>query len=271
MKSLPPGPWEVLFERALRLLDDIQRHGGLADPFWTFGGGTVLMFRYGHSLSNDIDIFVPDPQYLGYVTPRLSDTAASLTEEYTEMPGSFVKLQFEEGEIDFVAAPNLTDVAWERWEIQGRQVRVETVAEVVAKKMYHRGDRATARDLFDLAMVVEREPDALAAAAPFPHAAPRPVPGADRATWGRVRGDFRGDRCDRVSAEPGALRRGCHRLFVRVEGPLSLATLRATRRTARTSLLTVSSRPMWTRGTDGGTDGGTVGFLLPVFSMRSTA
>jgi len=29
------------------------------------------------------------------------------------MPGSFVKLQFEEGEIDFVAAPNLTDSAWE--------------------------------------------------------------------------------------------------------------------------------------------------------------
>ena len=36
-----------------------------------------------------------------------------------------------------------------------------------AKKMYHRGDRATARDLFDLAIVVEREPDALAAAGPF--------------------------------------------------------------------------------------------------------
>ena len=167
MKSLPSGPWEVLFQRALLLVDDIQRHGGLADPFWTFGGGTVLMFRYGHRLSKDIDIFVPDPQYLGYVTPRLSDTAASLTEEYTEMPGSFVKLQFEEGEIDFVAAPNLTDGAWERWEIQGRPVRVETAAEVIAKKMYHRGDRATARDLFDLSMVVEREPDALAAAAPF--------------------------------------------------------------------------------------------------------
>ena len=52
------------------------------------------MFRYGHRLSKDIDIFVPDPQYLGYVTPRLSDTAASLTENYTEMQGSFVKLQF---------------------------------------------------------------------------------------------------------------------------------------------------------------------------------
>ena len=99
------------------------------------------MFRYGHRLSKDIDIFVPDPHYLGYVTPRLSDTAASLTEDYTEMPGSFVKLQFEEGEVDFVAAPNLTDLAWEPWEIQGRPVRVETAAEVIAKKMYHRGDR----------------------------------------------------------------------------------------------------------------------------------
>ena len=44
---------------------------------------------------------------------------------------------------------------------------METAAEVIAKKMYHRGDRATARDLFDLAMVVEREPDALVEAAPF--------------------------------------------------------------------------------------------------------
>lgn len=163
---LPPGAWEVLFPRALRLVDKIQRHGGLADPFWTFGGGTVLMFRYGHRLSKDIDIFVPDPQYLGYVTPRLSDTAASLTGDYTET-GLFVKLQFEEGEIDFVAASNLTDAPWEWWEIQGRAVRVETAAEVIAKKMYHRGDRATARDLFDLALVIEREPDALKSAAPF--------------------------------------------------------------------------------------------------------
>jgi hypothetical protein len=91
------------------------------------------------------------------------DTAA----KWVRSTSAFVKLQFEEGEVDFVAAPNLTDVAWKRWEIQGRPVRVETAAEVIAKKTYHRGDRATARDLFDLAMVAKREPDALAAAAPF--------------------------------------------------------------------------------------------------------
>ena len=49
MKSLPSGPWEVLFQRALRLVDDNQRQRELADTFWTFAGGSVLMFSYRHS------------------------------------------------------------------------------------------------------------------------------------------------------------------------------------------------------------------------------
>ena len=41
---MPPGPWEALFPRALALIEEIRTHGGVADPFWTLGGGTVLMF-----------------------------------------------------------------------------------------------------------------------------------------------------------------------------------------------------------------------------------
>ncbi|HEX7816604.1 nucleotidyl transferase AbiEii/AbiGii toxin family protein [Dyella sp.] len=165
--ALPSGAWEALFPRALTLIAEIRTHGGIDDPFWTLGGGTVLMFRYRHRLSKDIDIFVPDPQYLGFVSPRLSDVAASLTEDYTEASDAFVKLQFEEGEVDFVAAPNLLDDAWETWNIGGHVVRVEKAAEIIAKKMYHRGNRATARDLFDLALVIEREPASLRQAEPF--------------------------------------------------------------------------------------------------------
>jgi predicted nucleotidyltransferase component of viral defense system len=156
-RKLPPGHWQALFPRALKLIAEISTHGGIADPFWTLGGGTVLMFRYRHRVSKDIDIFVPDPQYLGYVTPRLSDVAAEMTDDYTEMASSFVKLQFDEGEVDFVAAPNLLPNAWEDWIIEGSPVKVETAAEIIAKKMYHRGDRVTARDLFDLSLVIERE------------------------------------------------------------------------------------------------------------------
>ncbi|PUE34210.1 nucleotidyl transferase AbiEii/AbiGii toxin family protein [Limnohabitans sp. Hippo3] len=164
-RDLPKGIWQTLLPHAFTLIDEIGLRG-IADPFWTFGGGTVLMLRHQHRLSKDIDIFVPDPQYLGFVTPRLNDAAESVSQDYVEGPG-FVKLLRPEGEIDFVASPNLTAQPFEEWTLLGRKVKVETSAEIVAKKLWHRGDRATARDLFDLALVIEREPDALITAASY--------------------------------------------------------------------------------------------------------
>ena len=142
---LPEGPWQSLLSHAFQLLDDMQLHSGVANPFWTLGGGTVLMLRYAHRQSKDIDIFVPDPQYLGYVSPRLSDVAAEVSEDYVEAAG-YVKLIRPEGEIDFVAASNLTNSPYEIWHILGREIKVETSAEIVAKKLWHRGHTATARD-----------------------------------------------------------------------------------------------------------------------------
>lgn len=165
-KKLPPGPWQTLLRHAFTLIDDLVKHSGVSDPMWTFGGGTVLMLRHNHRVSKDIDIFVPDPQYLGYVSPRLSDVAESVTTDYVEGP-SYIKLMRSEGEIDFVASRNLTTNPFEKWNLLGRSIRVETSSEIVAKKLYHRGDRATARDLFDLALVIEKEPEELETAAPF--------------------------------------------------------------------------------------------------------
>lgn len=160
-----PKTWETLFIQARRLIGEIERHGR-GDPFWTFGGGTVLMLRYGHRFSKDIDIFVPDPQSLGFVTPRLSDVAESITSDYVAAAG-YVKLFLPEGEIDIVAAPNLTTPGFEVEMLLGQRVRVETSVEIIAKKMWHRGDRITGRDIFDFALIVEREPDALMLARAF--------------------------------------------------------------------------------------------------------
>lgn len=163
--DLPQGIWQTLLPHAFTMIDEIARLL-TPEPFWTFGGGTVLMLRHQHRMSKDIDIFVPDPQYLGFVSPRLSDAAENVSQDYVEGPG-FVKLLRPEGEIDFVASPNLTAQPFEEWTLLGRKVKVETSAEIVAKKLWHRGDRATARDLFDLSLVIEREPDDLATAAPY--------------------------------------------------------------------------------------------------------
>lgn len=164
--DLPEGVWQELLPYALSIIDDIQSHG-TSNPFWTLGGGTVLMLRYQHRLSKDIDIFVPDPQYLGFVTPRLSDVAAAVSTQYVEDQSSYVKLIRPEGEIDFVAAPNLTQSPFEVWNIGGKTIRVETAAEIIAKKLWHRGDSANARDLFDLSLVIEREPEQLMQAGKF--------------------------------------------------------------------------------------------------------
>lgn len=159
-----PGSWQTLFESALTLIADLETR--LEKPTWSFGGGTVLMLRLNHRHSKDIDLFVPDPQYLGFVTPRLSDAAENLTSEYQE-GAIFVKLLLAAGEIDFVVGPPLTDSPCEVVEYKGRQIQVESCAEIVAKKMHHRGDQAKARDLFDLCAVAELEPDAIPVARPF--------------------------------------------------------------------------------------------------------
>jgi len=164
--DLIAGPWTVLLPHTYKLIDSLQKHAGVADPFWTLGGGTVLMFRYRHRRSKDIDVFVPDPQYLGYVNPRLSDEATEVTQDYVETAG-YIKLIRSEGEIDFVASPNLTQNPFEWWHLEGRDIRVETAEEIVAKKLWHRGDTASARDLFDLSLVIEKDTNGLLAAASY--------------------------------------------------------------------------------------------------------
>ena len=99
------GPWRTLWPAALDLMSHLESM--ISNAHWTFGGGTVLMLRYDHRLSKDIDLFVPDPQYLGHVNPRLGGPAEDLTSEY-EVNAEFIKLYLPQGEIDVVVGAALT-------------------------------------------------------------------------------------------------------------------------------------------------------------------
>ena len=106
------------------------------------------------------------PKYLGYLNPRLSDAAEQITTDYEEN-AEFIKLFLPAGEIDIVVGMPLTEQPFELVSHAGREIKVETCAEIIAKKMWHRGDRAKARDLYDLCAVAEVEPEAIDHAAPF--------------------------------------------------------------------------------------------------------
>ena len=151
--------WKVLFRRALDVLDSATRAGTMLRD-WSFGGGTVLMRRHRHRLSTDIDIFLPDPQLLGHLSPRLNPVVESLTHDYVEQ-ANFLKLYFPEGEIDFVVSGFLTAGPVTTEHIDGRDINVETSAEIIAKKVWYRGAGFTARDMFDFALIAEREPRAI--------------------------------------------------------------------------------------------------------------
>jgi len=147
--------WKLLFSRALIILDSAIGAGMPTD--WSFGGGTVLMLKHRHRLSKDIDIFLAEPQYLGFLTPRLNDTAEIGMIDYVEQHNS-IKIYFPEGEVDFVAAAPLTENPSSKETVLDRPVNVERSVEIVGKKIHFRSANFKARDMFDLALVLDREP-----------------------------------------------------------------------------------------------------------------
>ena len=75
---------------------------------------------------------------------------------------SYLRLYFDEGEVDFIAAAPVTSKSRVIERILDRDVRVDTSAEIIAKKLRYRASRFTARDVFDFSLVAEKEPAEIA-------------------------------------------------------------------------------------------------------------
>ncbi|RWE18902.1 MAG: hypothetical protein EOS41_31140 [Mesorhizobium sp.] len=148
-----PSEWRRLFCIAVDLIDQLRENAGGYDFEWSFGGGTAMMIQIGHRESHDIDIFLDNPQLLGFLDPSRSRVRIELMPSEYQGDGSrFQKFAFENvGEIDFIVAGALTPTPFEMREVEGRAVMLETVPEIIAKKVYYRGSEAKPRDIFDIA------------------------------------------------------------------------------------------------------------------------
>lgn len=112
-----------------------------------------MMIQIGHRESHDIDIFLDDPQLLGFIDPSRSRLRFELMPSDYQGDGlRFQKFAFEGiGEIDFIVAGALTKTPFDTRDVEGRTVRLETIPEIIAKKVYYRGSEARPRDIFDIA------------------------------------------------------------------------------------------------------------------------
>lgn len=137
------GPWRSLLAKAESMVEGVSRTAGFVlQPL--LGGGTRLMLSLHHRLSDDIDLIIRDPQWIGYLTPRLND--AVVADAYEESAVS-LKLRYAAGEIDFIVAMSLLNLPAQQ--LPGIAFKLEPVAEVLAKKLFYRGSMLTPRDLFD--------------------------------------------------------------------------------------------------------------------------
>lgn len=143
------GGWRALEALAIELVNDAADRAK-ADFQPVLGGGTRLMLAMEHRISDDIDLFIRDPQWIGYLSPRLNDRFEGAITGYDEGATS-LKLKLPQGEIDFIVGMSLLGLPNET--AQDCAFVLEPVAEVLAKKLFYRGWALTPRDLFDWRMI----------------------------------------------------------------------------------------------------------------------
>ena len=155
-RQIVEGPW-----RSLERMAGITNHqaekaaNSVMNP--VLGGGTRLMLAIAHRLSDDVDLFITNPQWIGYLTPRLNDAIEEYVSDYHEGTTS-LKLELSVGEIDYIVSSPLLGLPNEKSDLS--IFELEPVAEVLAKKLFYRGHAMTARDLFDWRQIEQRVPTA---------------------------------------------------------------------------------------------------------------
>lgn len=139
------GSWRQLESLAHELVTDAcARAGGQMTP--VLGGGTRLMLAAEHRICHDISLFITDTRWIGHLSPRLNDRFKHRFVDYAEAPTS-LKLITTAGEIDFIVGASLLHQPVER--VADCVFELESVGEVLAKTLFHRGWALRPQDLFD--------------------------------------------------------------------------------------------------------------------------
>jgi hypothetical protein len=156
--STSSSQWKTLLDLALPALDHVfpreERH--IKVPHWTLGGGTAIAIQIKHRISFDIDIFVSGTLLKAF-TPAQNPGAQAISNDF-EWPGHYIKFNRPEGEIDFLNSPLLTKPGFKSLEYKERTLALETLEEVITKKLRYRAASFKLRDVFDLAAVGKYQP-----------------------------------------------------------------------------------------------------------------
>jgi hypothetical protein len=153
----PKPNWMRLLRIAQALIRQVNAEQEVIDH-WTVGGGTALMLQIDHRESHDIDIFLHDPQLLAFLDPHKRDFEfESLPSDAAGDGSTFLKFVFDAiGEIDFIVAGAMTGSPIVKYAFERHVILLDSIPEVITKKIHYRGASIKPRDIFDIAAAAER-------------------------------------------------------------------------------------------------------------------
>ena len=134
------------------------------------GGGTALASYYwNHRFSTDIDIFIyGDKPYKDLLRPnkwsKNIQEKMSLLDYNGDYKAQNIYLEFalnESEKMQFFDVKAFTDTPYQEIQLWDIDLKIETIEEIIAKKIHYRCEKGNARDLFDIALAIHKKPDIL--------------------------------------------------------------------------------------------------------------
>jgi len=154
-------PQKDMMNVALYLLNKYS----LADVS-ALGGGTALAAYYwNHRYSTDIDIFTHSKQDISLIfrpskwDSKFRSIMQTLGYKSSKIHPVYTEFVLEDNfKMQFLSVEDRTDNPYNKVLLWGTDLLVESVEEIIAKKIYFRSHKGNARDLFDIAIAIHKDP-----------------------------------------------------------------------------------------------------------------
>jgi predicted nucleotidyltransferase component of viral defense system len=126
-----------------------------------FGGGTALsIYYFQHRLSFDIDLFLINQQYLSYFSPKhwIEDTNNFNSAQYIDAYNHIGVVSANNIKVDILVDSGSNSVLLDDTKtIFSFDIRVESIEDILAKKIVFRKKDNKARDIFDIAVALKKD------------------------------------------------------------------------------------------------------------------
>jgi len=129
------------------------------------GGGTALAAYYwNHRYSTDIDIFTHSKQDISLIfrpskwDKKFKFLMQSLGYKSSKIHPIYTEFVLEDNfKMQFLSVEDRTDNPYNKVSLWGMDLLVESVEEIIAKKIYFRSHKGNVRDIFDIAIAINKD------------------------------------------------------------------------------------------------------------------